>query len=109
MNLADEIEAAAKCAPTRKKRLPNSWQRATEIARLKHTANAIERYRTVMRGAGWLTQSEIECKLGYATTVARDFLNKLWLEHNLIERRNKNNAGLYIRKQGYQWRWKDGA
>lgn len=108
-SLVQQITTAAKSASVRNTNRPKNWQRATEIARLKHTAAAVERYRTVMRDAGWLHQSEIEFKLGYAATVSRDFLQKLWLDLKLIERRNRHGAKSYVRKQGFEWRWKDGA
>lgn len=107
--LAQQIVAAAKSASVRNTNRPKNWQRATEKARLKHTADAVARYRAVMHDAGWLHQSEIEARLGYAATVARGFLQKLWLVLELVERRNRHGAKVYVRKLGYEWRWKDGA
>lgn len=81
-----------------------AWQRTTEKARREHTAKAIERYRHVMTAKLWLSQSQIELSLGYASTVSRDFLNKL-ISLGLVERRNRNGAVKYVRKLGYEYRW----
>lgn len=77
-------------------------------AHASHTAQAIERYKTAMAGGEWLTTHTIECKLGYERMVANAFLRKLQ-DLGLIERRNRYGNEVYNKKQGNEWRWKDGA
>ena len=86
-----------------------NWIKATQRAGETTTNNAIERYRKVMAGKGWMQQSQIESALGYATTVSTKFLKKLHEELKLIEKRNRAGAIKYARKHGYEYRWKDGT
>jgi hypothetical protein len=107
MDLLSQLQVASKHVKPQKVK-PANWVRATEQARLKHTADAVARYKAVMYGKDWMTQAQIEGALGYASTVSTDFLKKLWQELKLIERRNRDGAYKYCRKRGYEWRWCNG-
>ena len=89
--------------------MPQNWIKAVQRAGEATTANAIERYRDVMQGKGWMQQSQIENALGYATTVSTKFLKKLHQKLQLVEKRNRDGAVKYARKHGYEYRWKNGA
>lgn len=82
-----------------------AWKRATERAWQEHTDKAVDAYRQVMQGKGWMTTLQIECALGYARTAATPFLKKLRVELGLIERRNKDGETEYQRNKGYEYRW----
>lgn len=84
-----------------------TWARAVEKAHLMNTANAVERYKKAMEGEGWLPQWQIEAKLGYGRTVANDFLKKLVVELQLVEKRNKNGTIVFNRRLGYEYKWKE--
>ena len=106
MDLFTQLSAANQ-APRVEKKVPKNWERATAKARQLHTQQAIDRYRAVMQGRGWLATSQIECALGYAATVSRDFLVKLHTQLGLIEKQPRYGAKVYSRTYGYEWRWKD--
>lgn len=81
-----------------------AWKRATEKAWKEHTDKTIELYRAAM-GNDWITQFNIECRLGYTRTSSSAFIKKLLFDLKLIERRNKDGAVKYARKLGYEYRW----
>lgn len=108
MNLLQQLLVAGSEAKPIRNTKPANWLRATEAARQAQTNKAIRRYKAVMQGRGWLTQTQIEGALGYAATVSTGFLHKLNKELKLIERRNKNGAPKFDRRTGYEWRWLDG-
>jgi predicted transcriptional regulator len=53
---------------------------------------------------GWITQSQIEARLGYGRTVANDFMKKLY-KLGFIVRRNRDGTESYARRAGYEWKW----
>jgi len=108
LGLMDQLNQANKDLTKRREQSAErqiAWQRVTEKARLEHTANAIERYRLVMTAKSWLTQSQIEQSLGYASTVSTGFLKKLVEDLKLVERRNRDGAVKYNRMRGFEYRW----
>ena len=87
--------------PARKAAYEKAFKKAHEATSKK----AYERYKAVMEGCGWMTQTLIEQKLGYAYTVSYVYLQKL-LKLGIIERRNRNNAPTYNRRVGHEYRWR---
>ena len=85
----------------RKKQYEKAFKKAHEATAKK----AFERYKSVMEGRGWLTQSQIEAALGYASTVSYVYLQKL-LSLGIIERRNRGDAPQYNRRMGHEYRWR---
>lgn len=96
-------QAGTTPCPVQNKRLA-AWPERAQRGRELHTKGAVEAYRKVMFGKGWMTSWQIECALGYARTSSTMFLKKLLVELKLIERRPKNGLP-YNRKSGYEFRW----
>jgi hypothetical protein len=94
-----------KAQPVASAKLTAQKRAALAVAHAKHTSGAVQRYKDAMLGAGWLTTYQVECRLGYGRTVARDFLVKLVVELKLVERRPRNGEAVFNRKQGWEWRW----
>jgi hypothetical protein len=105
-SLFSQIVTAAKCkAPQVSNKMTTQKRAALAVAHAKHTSGAVQRYEDAMRGHGWLTTYQVECRLGYSRTVARDFLVKLMVELKLVERRPRNGAAVFNRRSGWEWRW----
>lgn len=105
MNIATQIQAAAASsskttAPDRHPRLKNLL-----LGGKAQSTKALDRYRKVMAGRGWMTQRQIENALGYAATVSTAYLAKL-LEQGIVERRNRGGVPVFAKRLGYEWRWK---
>lgn len=107
MNLLAQLELASSKRVIRPK--PSNYEAMSKQGHELKTLRAIQRYREVMDGRGWLTLTQIEHALGYTSTISTGFIRKLWQKHGLVERRNRGGAERYVRTLGYEWRWKDGA
>ena len=103
MNLAAQIQAAARTAPP--PAAPHPRLKNLLLGGPAQSAKALKQYHSAMAGGEWMTQRQIEGRLGYASTVATGFLNKL-LADGKVERRNRDGAPVYARRRGYEWRWK---
>lgn len=103
MNLADQIKAATSTpAPAEKRK---EWRlQNLALGSKAQSEKAVIRYRAVMQGRDWMTQTQIENALGYAATVSTAFLAKL-LGLGFVERRNRDGAPTFQRQRGYEWRW----
>lgn len=66
-------------------------------------AKSEAKYRAVM-GNSWMTTTEIERKLGMASSTARDFLMSRF-DTGQLERRKAGPADSWTRNKGYEWRW----
>lgn len=106
MDLLSMLKAANNPRPHNPCPVPLSERQRSNLALggKAQTAYAIERYREIMEGRGWMTQRQIENALGYASTIANPFLHKL-LGWGKVERRNKGGAPEYSQRHGREWRW----
>ena len=104
MNLVSQIIAANE-PMTSVVQAPHARLKNLLLGGPAQSAKALERYRGVMSGRGWMTRSKIENALGYAPTVSVAYLMKL-LAAGTVERRNKGGSKTFSRVEGYEWRWK---
>lgn len=106
MSLFSQLQAASRSAPEAPKtdhRLAN-----LRLGGQAQSTKALAKYGAAMSGQGWMTQRQIEGRLGYSATTATSYLHKLRAEGH-IERRNRHGSTVYERRQGYEWRWLEKA
>lgn len=103
-SLLTQLQAISASAKSSRNRRLENWPRVVKRAHEAHTQGAIEAYRRVMQGAGWLSSWDIECRLGYTRTSSAVFIRKLHRVLGLLERRNKG-GGAYNRRWGYEYKW----
>lgn len=82
-----------------------NWKRIVKEAQLARTRQAEQRYKNVMQD--WTPTGTIEARLGYARMVGLPFLRKM-LDKGLVERRNRGGKEVYVKKEGFDWRWVNG-
>lgn len=104
MNLIAMLEAANRPSEPKPAEKPHPRLQNLLLGGRAQSTKALKRYREIMSGRGWMTQTQIENALGYGSTVATKFLRKL-LAYNKVERRNRNGAAIFSRRSGYEWRW----
>ena len=105
MNLAAMLQAANQPAQETKEAKQHARLKNLLLGGPSQSAKALERYRAIMEGKGWMTRQQIENALGYASTVSTRFLEKL-LSERRIERRNRGGSPVFKKREGYEWRWR---
>lgn len=102
MNFAQML-MREKFVPPPKAKQPNKVRaRNCKAANEARHEQAVARYKAVM-GDEWVKTSTIEARLGVGRTFCTGTLNH-YLDLELIERRPVGET--YIRRRGYEWRWK---
>ena len=73
-----------------------------KAANLARHNQAVERYKAVMQGKGWLRSNQIASLLGLVPSACHDSL-KHYHELGLVVRQAVGEH--YVKSRGYEWRW----
>jgi hypothetical protein len=89
-------------SPPREPRKPTraqmeAWARNTKAANAAKVQASMDRYRAAMRDQ-WLSQGQIEDRLGLSRCVSSPLLHRWW-KAGLMERK-------WVNKKSSVWRWK---